>query len=81
MWYLYILLCQDGSLYTGISTNLEKRFLDHMNGKGGRYTRSHKPVKVVHSEELPTQSAALKREIQIKSWRRKRKIATLRLEY
>ncbi len=81
IWYLYILLCNDGSLYTGISNNLEKRFLDHINGKGGRYTRSHKPIKIIHSEELPTQSEALKREIQIKSWRRKKKITTLHLDF
>lgn len=74
MWYLYILLCKDGSLYTGISNNLEKRFSEHKNGRGGRYTRSHKPIKLVYQEKLPTQSAALKRESEIKSWNKKRKL-------
>ncbi|OGE18721.1 hypothetical protein A3J19_03340 [Candidatus Daviesbacteria bacterium RIFCSPLOWO2_02_FULL_41_8] len=74
MWYLYILLCKDGSLYTGISTNVEKRFLEHKNGKGGRYTRSHQPVKLVYQEELANHSEALKREFEIKSWPRKKKL-------
>lgn len=79
MWYVYILLCVDGTLYTGISNNLEKRFLDHQNGKAARYTRSHKPVKLVYSEQLPTQSEALKRERQIKGWSRTKKIMILKL--
>lgn len=74
MWYLYILLCKDGSLYTGISNNVEKRFLEHKNGKGGRYTRSHKPLRLVYQEKLQTRSEALKREFEIKSWDRAKKI-------
>ena len=77
---MYILLCQDGSLYTGSTNNLEKRFADHKNGKGGKYTRSHKPVRVVYSEKLETKSAALKREIEIKSWNRNQKIKNLHLD-
>ncbi|MBI4040174.1 GIY-YIG nuclease family protein [Candidatus Daviesbacteria bacterium] len=79
MWYVYILLCEDGSLYTGYSNNIEQCFSDHKNGKGGRYTRSHKPLKIIYSEQLPTQSAALKRENQIKGWSREKKIRILRL--
>ncbi len=74
MWFVYILQCVDGSLYTGSTNNLKKRFLDHQNGKGGRYTRSHKVVKIVYSEELNTKSKALKRERQIKSYDKKKKI-------
>lgn len=74
MWYVYILLCEDGTLYTGISNNLEKRFLGHKNGKAARYTRSHKPVKIVYKESLPTHSEALKRESEIKSLSRQKKI-------
>ncbi len=73
MWFVYILLCKDGSLYTGATNNLEKRFLEHKNGTGGKYTRSHKPVKMVYQEAFQTQSEALKREIEIKSWSRKEK--------
>ena len=79
MWFIYILLCEDDSLYTGSTNNLEKRFQDHKNGKGGRYTRSHKPVRVIYTEEFLTRSASLKREIEIKSWTRKMKIQALNL--
>ena len=79
MWYLYILLCSDGSLYTGITNNLAKRFSEHKNGKGGRYTRSHKPIKIIYKEKLATQSEALKREREIKSWSRATKIKNLNL--
>ncbi|MDO8573569.1 MAG: GIY-YIG nuclease family protein [Candidatus Daviesbacteria bacterium] len=79
MWYVYALECADGSLYTGVSNNPEKRFLEHKDGKGGRYTRSHKPIKLLYQEELPTHSKALKRESEIKSWSREKKIKILRL--
>lgn len=81
MWCVYILLCEDNSLYTGSTNNLEKRFLDHKNGKGGKYTRSHKAVKLIYSEKFDTKSQALKREIEIKSWSRVKKIKTLKLEF
>ncbi len=80
MWFVYILLCSDGSLYTGISNNLDVRFSEHKNGKGGRYTRSHKPVRRVYLEELNSRSEALKKESQIKSWSRKKKIRILKLD-
>ena len=80
MWSVYILLCEDDSLYTGISDNPERRFLDHKNGKGGRYTRSHKPSKIIYIEELPTKNDALKRERQIKGWSREKKIKILNLQ-
>lgn len=81
MWFVYILLCEDKSLYTGVSNNLEKRFLEHKGGKGGRYTRSHKPIKMIYSEELPNQSDALKRERQIKGWPREKKIRIVNLKF
>ena len=77
MWYVYVLLCKDGSFYTGITNNLGKRLLEHKNGKGGRYTRSHKVIKLVYQEELPTQSKALKRELEIKRWSRATKMKNL----
>lgn len=79
MWFIYILLCEDGSLYTGCSNNIEQRFSDHKNGKGGRYTRSHKPIKIIYQEKSPTHSEALKRESEIKSWNREKKIKILKL--
>lgn len=81
MWYVYILLCSDGSLYTGFSNNPDVRFSDHKNGKGGRYTRSHKPVKLLYTEQLKTKSVALKREAQIKGWSKEKKIRILKLTF
>lgn len=81
MWFVYILLCEDGSFYTGSSNDVEKRFLDHKNGKGGRYTRSHKPTKLIYQEQFKTQSEALKRERQIKDLSREKKIRVLKLGY
>lgn len=80
MWFVYILLCKDKSLYTGISNNLQKRFLDHQNGKGGHYTSTHKPIRIIYTEKLLNKSAALKRERQIKGWPREKKIRRLGLE-
>lgn len=80
MWQLYILLCQDGSLYTGVTNNLTKRFQDHLEGKGARYTKSHKPLKIIYTEALSNHSAALKRELEIKSWTRQQKISNLHLQ-
>lgn len=77
MWYVYILFCKDQSLYTGITNNLKKRFLEHKMGKGGRYTRSHKPIKIIHKEKFLTKSKALKREMEIKSWSREKKIKAI----
>jgi putative endonuclease len=79
MYYVYLLLCTDGSFYTGSTNNLEKRFTDHKNGRGGAYTRSHLPLKIIYSEQLPDKSTALKREYQIKSWPRQKKIMDLKL--
>ncbi len=80
MWVVYILLCDGGSLYTGISTDPQQRFLDHRNGKGSRYTRLRKPVKIVYLEQRASKSASLKRELEIKGWSRKKKIRELKLE-
>lgn len=80
MWSVYILLCKDNSLYTGSTNDLKKRFLEHKSGKGGRYTRSHLPTKIIYYEEFSTKSEALKREAEIKSWEREKKIQELRIK-
>ncbi|OGH39149.1 MAG: hypothetical protein A3B44_01870 [Candidatus Levybacteria bacterium RIFCSPLOWO2_01_FULL_38_21] len=80
MWFVYILLCENGNLYTGSSNNPQKRFIYHRDGKGGRYTRSHKPIKLLYTEQLQTKTDALKRESQIKGWSREKKIKILKLE-
>lgn len=79
IWYIYILLCADTSLYTGATNDLNKRFKDHQSGKGGKYTRSHKPLKMIHHETFETKSEALRREAEIKSWSRSKKISILKL--
>ena len=80
MWFIYILLCEDGSLYTGYTDDLGRRFLEHKNGKGGRYTSSHKPIKIIYLEKFKTKQEALKRENQIKGWTREKKIRILKLK-
>jgi putative endonuclease len=79
MWFIYVLLCQDGSLYTGCSDDVERRFAQHQSRKGAKYTRSHKPVRILHSEEFATKSEALKREAEIKGWSRQQKFERLGL--
>lgn len=74
MWFVYILKCEDNSFYTGVSNNPERRFFEHKNKKGGHYTSSHKVIKIVYLEECPDKSTALKRERQIKGWRREKKL-------
>ena len=72
-WYLYILCCGDGTLYTGITTDVEKRLAVHRAGKGAKYTRGRGPLELVYQEELPDHSAALKREYEVKSMSRQDK--------
>ena len=72
-WYLYILRCGDGTLYTGITNDVEKRLAAHRCGKGAKYTRGRGPLELVYREELPDHSAALKRELEIKSMPRAEK--------
>lgn len=73
MYFVYLLQCADRSIYTGITTNVERRFNEHKNKKGGHYTSSHGAKKIIHTEEFFTKSQALKREAEIKSWPRKKK--------
>ena len=80
MYFVYVLLCVDGSLYTGSSNDVVSRFLVHLTGKGSKYTRSHKPLKIVYQEEFASKSEALKREIEIKKWNHDKKIKLLNLE-
>jgi len=75
MYFVYIMKCKDGSLYTGITTNVERRFAEHKRGIGGHYTSAKKAMKIVYTERHPNRSSASKRESEIKSWHRKRKLA------
>ena len=65
-WKLYILRCGDGTLYTGITTDVEKRLDAHRSGKGAKYTRGRGPLELVYSEKCGDHSSALKRELEIK---------------
>lgn len=76
-WYLYILRCKDGSLYTGITTDVEKRLEAHRSGKGAKYTRGRAPLELVYREECGTHSDALKREFAIKALTREEKLDLL----
>ncbi len=71
-WYVYMLRCADGSLYTGITRDIERRVKEHNTSDrlAARYTRSRRPVILVWSEDHPDRSSALKREAQLKKFKR-----------
>ena len=74
IWHVYMVHCSDGTLYTGITNDLEKRIEAHNSGKdGARYTRSRRPVKLVYSEQVESKSAAARLEYQIKGLPRSKK--------
>ena len=74
MAFVYIVECADGSLYTGWAVDVERRVKVHNTGRGARYTRMHRPVKLVYAEEQPDRGAAMKRELEIKGWPREKKL-------
>jgi predicted GIY-YIG superfamily endonuclease len=74
MYYVYILECDDRSLYTGITNDVERRLSQHKNGTGGHYTRSRKVLGIVYTEACPDRPAALRREASIKKWPREKKL-------
>lgn len=74
MNYTYIVECADGTLYCGWTNDLEKRLLDHNDGKGAKYTRSRLPVKLVYFEEFDTREEAMSREWHIKELSREEKL-------
>ncbi len=77
MYYVYIVRCADGSLYTGFARDPEERVAVHNAGRGAKYTFSRRPVALVYREAVESLSDALKRESQIKSWSRARKDALI----
>ena len=79
MYYVYLIQCKDKSIYTGITTDVERRFLEHKNKMGGHYTRAHKVEKILHTEQFETRSEASKREAEIKSWSREEKLKLINL--
>lgn len=74
MWYVYILECSDGKLYTGSTTDVQRRLSEHNRKKGGAFTRVRLPVNLVYKELCKSRSVAQKRESQIKKWPRNKKL-------
>ena len=73
-FYVYILLCNDGSFYTGYTKNIDSRTRLHASGKGARYTKAHKPKKVAHIELFDSRVKAMKREREIKKMTHQQKL-------
>lgn len=76
-WFVYIILCSDESLYTGITTDVERRFQEHLSQRGAKYFRGRDPVKVIYQESGHTRSSASIKEAQIKALPRKDKLLLL----
>ena len=74
MPYVYILECADGSLYTGWTTDIERRLAEHNSGKGAKYTRARLPVRLVYSEGYANAPEAMRREKAIQAMRRRDKL-------
>lgn len=73
-YWVYILQCGDNTLYTGITTDVERRLKEHQNGVGAKYTRGRSPLRVVYREACPDKSSALRREYAIKQLPRAKKL-------
>ncbi|MDD5450117.1 MAG: GIY-YIG nuclease family protein [Candidatus Omnitrophica bacterium] len=73
MWYVYIVKCNDGSFYTGVTNNIDGRLKRHNTGRGAKYTRRKRPVTLVYAEKFPNRSAAQSREAEVKSYSREGK--------
>lgn len=78
-YYVYILLCEDGSYYTGYARDVEHRFERHLKGEGAGYTRMHKPERIVHVEAFDSRREAMKREREIKSLNHSEKTQLIKL--
>jgi len=74
-WYLYLLECTGGSIYTGITTDVARRFAEHQAGKGAKYTRSRKPVRILGQVRFDSKSEALKAELATKRMTSSQKLA------
>lgn len=78
-WFVYMVICRDQTLYTGITKDLEKRLAEHNNNLyGAKYTRYRRPVQIVYREKHPSRSAATKRELDIKKMSRAEKLQLVR---
>jgi predicted GIY-YIG superfamily endonuclease len=80
-WVVYILSCADGTFYTGITTDVDRRCRQHNDGKASRYTRSRRPTRLVYQEPQANQAAALRREAAIKALSRREKATLIRASH
>ena len=78
-WCVYMLLCDDNTIYTGITNNLKKRFDNHISGKGAKYLRGRKPLEIVYTENFKNRSMATIREMEIKKLNRREKEILIKL--
>lgn len=78
MWVVYILLCSDNTLYTGITNNLSKRLEQHNNGSGAKYTRGRGPLTLMYLKEMEDKSSALKEEYRIKQLNKPKKLELIK---
>ena len=74
-WFVYFLRCRDDSLYVGITNDLRERLCEHNAGEGVAWTRRRRPVELVFAEKHPDKSSARRREIELKGWRKEKKLA------
>jgi len=74
MYYVYLVLCKNSSIYTGVTDNVKTRFGRHKAGTGGWHTKLYPAIELLHIEKFETKQEALKRERQIKGWRREKKL-------
>jgi len=72
-YFVYVIQCNDGSFYTGYTRNVDSRMRMHVNGNGARYTRIHKPRKIVHVEQFGSRAEAMRRERAVKRLSHKEK--------
>ena len=78
VWFVYILQCGDGTLYTGSTTDVQRRLEQHRSGMGAKYTRGRGPLRLLYQETCGDHSTALRREIQIKSMSRQQKLQVIK---
>jgi putative endonuclease len=76
-YYVYVILCKDNSFYTGYTKDLDSRMRLHMNGKASRYTRMHRPQKIVYVEEFGSRAEAMKKEKKVKRLKHSQKLALI----
>ncbi len=73
-YFVYLIECEGGSIYTGITTDVKRRFEEHASKTGAKYTRAHKVKKLLYTEKHANRSKASRREAEIKSWKRAMKL-------